>query len=97
MGHPAINTDRRFGPRREVTLAAHIKLIGKPRIPCTVRNISPSGALIEFATDIELPATFRLDIDQDLFEVNCELRHGEGRRFGVEFTSNRQGALANYG
>lgn len=97
MAEPVFESDRRFSNRRAVALAGHVKFAGRPRIPCRVRNISPSGALIEFAADMELPQRFRLDIDDDLFEVDCELRHGDGRRFGVEFTSNRQGAVALYG
>ena len=89
--------DRRFSARAEVCLKAHIKVLGQPRKPCLVRSISATGALIEFAAVIALPLAFRLDIDDDLFEAHCEVRHQLGRRFGAQFTSNLQGALAKYG
>ena len=94
---PKIDADRRQFARRQVALPGHIKIIGRARIPCFVRNISASGAFIELSDDIQLPPQFRLDIDGDLFETMCELKHQSGRHFGVEFTSNRQGALALYG
>jgi hypothetical protein len=89
--------DRRIDFRTSVSLPGHIKVIGRARMPCRVVNISASGALIEMSEDIQLPERFRLDIDGDLFEAMCELRHSEQRRIGVEFTTNRQGALARYG
>ncbi|MEQ1650017.1 MAG: PilZ domain-containing protein [Hyphomicrobiaceae bacterium] len=99
MSNPARSnsTDRRIDFRTSVSLPAHIKVAGRARIPCRVLNVSASGALIEMSEDIQLPEHFRLDIDGDLFEAMCELRHSEMRRIGVEFTSNRQGALARYG
>ena len=95
----ALNTDydRRISARAEACVKAHIKVLGHPRKPCLVRNISSTGALIEFDAVIALPLAFRLDIDNDLFEAHCEVRHQSGRRFGIQFTSNLQGALAKYG
>ena len=90
------NGDRRHNRRREVRLGAHAKVLGRARIPCVVRNISSTGALIEFETAIALPQAFRLDIDADLFEAHCEVCHQHGRMFGVQFTSNLQMALAKY-
>ena len=49
------NGDRRHNRRREVRLGAHAKVLGRARIPCVVRNISSTGALIEFETAIALP------------------------------------------
>ena len=92
-----LSTDCRTMPRREIYRNAHVKVLGAARKPCVVRNISPTGALIEFDCVIALPTAFRLDIDDDLFEALCEIRHQSGRRFGVQFTSNLQGALAKYG
>ena len=91
------NNDRRTSARAEASLKAHIKVLGQSRKACQVRNISSTGALIEFDAVIALPLVFRLDIDDDLFEAHCEVRHQDGRRFGVQFTSNLQGALAKYG
>ena len=89
--------DRRIIDRVIASRNAHVKILGQSRKPCIVRDISATGALIEFDCVIALPTAFRLDIDADLFEALCELRHRAGRRFGVAFTSNLQGALARYG
>ena len=91
------NFERWQSGRREVLLAAHVKVPGRERIPCVVRNISSTGALIEFDTAIALPQAFRLDIDADLFEAHCEVGQQRGRLFGVQFTSNLWAALAKYG
>jgi hypothetical protein len=97
MEQSGFDGNRRVVNRKAVSLAGFVKVGSRARIPCMVRNISPSGALIEFATVMDLPQRFRLDIDSDLFEVECEVRHLDGPSVGVEFTSNRQGAVALYG
>ena len=89
-------TDRRFAQRENVRLNAHVKVLGRARIPCVVHNISSTGAMVELGIDLALPETFRLDIDGDLFEATCEVRHRDGRRYGLLFTSNLQAALAKY-
>lgn len=90
------NVDRRQTPRHDIRLSAHVKVLGRARIPCIVRNISSTGARIEFYAAIALPQSFRLDIDDDLFEAHCDVRHQNGRIYGVQFTSNLQLALAKY-
>ena len=90
------STDRRQSQRTDVRISAHVKVLGRARIPCIVRNISSTGALVEFYAAIALPQSFRLDIDDDLFEAHCDVRHQHGRLYGVQFTSNLQGALAKY-
>ena len=89
--------DRRSSRRRSVFLRAKVKLpeITTP-VHCVVRNISPMGALIHFEKPTPVPARFKLVIESDFFEAECEVRHVSGDMVGVEFTSSRLEALARY-
>lgn len=89
--------ERRNAPRREVLLAAKAGIREGVPMPCTVRNISAMGALLEFAVDVRLPKQFRISIDSALFSAECEVRHQSGRTAGVMFISNRMEALAAFG
>lgn len=88
--------EKRSAFRRKVNLAASICIGGSGRLACRVVDISPMGAGIELLSPGILPATFRLVIPIDLFSVDCELRHQNGRIVGVEFTSHRPEAMARY-
>lgn len=88
--------ERRVTERREVDLAALVRVGDHPWIACRVMNISPMGARLEFEQPTILPRYFRLQIPADLFEVECDLRHQSGPSAGVQFISNRNGALARY-
>jgi hypothetical protein len=88
--------DQRAAVRRETELEARIRIADLPWIACTVRNISPIGALLEFAAPTILPPLFRLQIPGDRFEAECSLRHQSGIMAGVFFISNRGGATARY-
>jgi hypothetical protein len=72
-------------------------MFGRARIPCLVRNISSTGALLAFSAAIALPETFRLDIDDDHFKALREVRRYSGCQYGIRFKSNVQGAPARYG
>ncbi|MEQ1612773.1 MAG: hypothetical protein ABL904_08465 [Hyphomicrobiaceae bacterium] len=89
-------SDRRMVLRREVRLTGRIKIADQPWLACTIRNISPMGALLEFTMPVVLPRHFRLQIPIDLFEVECDLRHYDATNAGVLFTNNRGGAMAHY-
>lgn len=88
--------DRRVTRRLDVDLAGLVRVASLPWVECRVRNISPMGAMIEFASPTILPRHFRLQIPNDLFEAECELRHQSGEVAGVLFVTNRAGALARY-
>ena len=89
--------NRRSSSRHDVTLPAKIGFRDQPPIACTVRNISPMGALLEFGGDIALPETFRIVIETKMFWADCEVRHHKGKTAGVMFISNRMEALAAFG
>lgn len=91
------HADRRQSQRRLVSLAARIRLAQNVYLPCTVRDISPMGAGLALDYDAFVPIQFKLQIPEDLFEVECALRHRHGDIIGVEFLSARAEAMARYG
>lgn len=89
--------DRRGPERRDVELAARIRMTGGVYLPCTVRSISSMGAGLELTYEAFVPLQFRLQIPSDLFEAECTLKHRHGTVVGVEFVTSRVEALARYG
>ena len=89
-------TDRRSMPRREVSIPAKVGFRSGPPVHCIVRNISPMGAMLEFIDEQNVPPTFRIVIDSEMFAADCEVRHVKGRNVGVLFTSNRLEAMARF-
>ncbi|MET1414563.1 PilZ domain-containing protein [Roseibium sp. HPY-6] len=63
---------------------------GLRSVPCIVRNLSETGAKLEFEQAYLLPHEFVLQIDLEDFEVTCERRWEDGLRCGVEFTSEKR-------
>jgi len=63
---------------------------GLRSLPCTVRNISEGGAMLEFDQAYLLPKEFELHIDLEDYEVTCERRWEEGLRCGVQFVSEKR-------
>ena len=94
---PPVKNERRLAPRRACNLAGRICIPGYPPVDCTVRDISPMGAMVELATPAVLPISFRLLIPQDRFSADCERRYQSGSMSGVLFLSNRRESTSNYG
>ena len=63
---------------------------GLRSVPCIVRNLSESGAKLEFEQAYLLPQEFVLQIDLEDFEVTCQKRWEDGLRCGVEFISGKR-------
>ncbi|WP_299811889.1 PilZ domain-containing protein [uncultured Roseibium sp.] len=63
---------------------------GLRSIPCTVRNLSDGGAMLEFEQAFLLPKEFDLQIDLEDYEVTCERRWEDGLRCGVQFVSEKR-------
>lgn len=63
---------------------------GLRSVPCIVRNLSESGAKLEFEQAYLLPQEFVLQIDLEDFEVTCQRRWEDGLRCGVEFISGKR-------
>lgn len=77
---------RQFG-RLKTTYHAWIRIAGRPALPCVVRDLSVTGAGVELADDCTLPTHFTLVIDSVSFVGACQVRHREGTKLGVEFTT----------
>lgn len=75
---------RQFG-RRQTIWHAWIKVAGREREPCIVRNFSITGALLEFEGAPPVAARFRLMIDAYRFEAECYVRHRSATGVGVYF------------
>ena len=94
---PLTFTDRRASQRRDCSLVARIKIPGELAIPCRVINVSAMGALLQLNAVIGMPPAFRLIVESEMFEADCEVRHQTGMNVGVLFTSNRLEAMAKFG
>jgi len=56
-------------------------------IPCTVRNISEGGALLQILEKLIVPDTFVLLIELDSVETDCEVVWRHDDNIGVKFLS----------
>jgi len=56
--------ERRLAQRRRALKSAHIILSDHaPKLPCTLRNVSEIGALLEVSTTFGIPESFDVIID----------------------------------
>jgi len=76
--------EKRAAPRYRVLKGATIAFDGSG-VACTVRNLSSSGAAVEFASRISLPPSFVLVIEKDQFIRRCHPVWSNNKRFGVAF------------
>lgn len=92
MSHDTTPADRRQFGRRQTLWHAWIKIAGRAREPCIVRNFSVTGALLEFAGAVPVVDRFRLIIDVHGFEADCYVRHRSRVAVGVYFDDIGQAA-----
>lgn len=83
-GHPSER--RQFG-RRKTNLRGWISVAGRPKLPCTVLDLSIGGALIGLEKPSWLPYNFVLTIEVTRFVSWCEVRHQRPDAVGVRFLS----------
>lgn len=76
--------EKRTAPRFKVLKGGTVTTDGG-RIACTVRNMSSTGAAVDFAEHVELPPTFTLLIERDHFERRCRAVWSNERRVGMAF------------
>lgn len=76
--------EKRAAPRFKVLKGGTVATDGG-RIPCTVRNMSSTGAAVEFAQRVDLPASFTLVIERDRFSRRCRPVWTHQRRVGMAF------------
>lgn len=85
MAQELKTSDRRQFGRRTTLWHAWIKIAGRDREPCIVRNFSVAGALLEFPGAVPAINRFRLAIDIFRFEAECFVRHRSVGGLGVNF------------
>jgi hypothetical protein len=80
--------ERRASPRRRVLKGAIIAYGDrKMSLPCTVRNLSATGARVRIEAAVSAPDSFILFIEMDAIEVDCEVVHRSEKDLGVKFVS----------
>jgi PilZ domain len=77
---------RQFG-RRKTYVHAIIKARGRSAMPCVMRDVSEGGALLEVSHPEWLPPRFRLIIEANGFEGDCEVVHRAEDSVGVRFAA----------
>ena len=81
---PAIMEEHRATPRHRVLKAGTIEFGGES-IPCTVRNLSASGAGIEITSPRWFPDRFVLALPSEGWRKRCRVVWREQKRLGVVF------------
>lgn len=84
MSFPRGVERRQFG-RRQTYVHARIHPRGRPSLPCIMRDVSEGGALLQVAHPQWLPKRFRLIIEADGTETDCEVVHRTEDAVGVRF------------
>jgi hypothetical protein len=75
--------ERRISPRMRMLKSGKIFLGTRP-IACTVRNLSETGACLEFASSYGIPATFEFVLPERCRRV-CRVVWANDSRMGVQF------------
>lgn len=82
--------ERRAFGRRQTNEQAVIRVSGRPPVRCTIVNISDGGALLDTGIAMYLPFNFRLSWETSRREEECEVRHTNGSRVGVQFVLRKE-------
>ena len=77
--------EKRTAPRRRVLKHGTLAFGGGGGVDCMVRNISESGARLDIANPVGLPASFTLLIQTDQFMRRCHPVWCSDNRIGVAF------------
>jgi hypothetical protein len=77
---------RRFG-RKETNIEAQVLVPGRAGVRCVIRNISQMGALLDFGAPFSWRGNFRLIVDGNRLDAQCQIRRQDGTSYGVEFVS----------
>ena len=75
---------RQFG-RRNTNMNGWIKISGRPKLPCVIRNLTPKGALLEMEVPSWLPFQFELALEPANERLTCQVRHVLSGAIGVMF------------
>ena len=77
---------RKFG-RKDTHVEALVVAPGRNAVRCTIKNISQMGALLEFAAPFKCRSNFRLYVEGDKLDAQCQIRRQDGTSVGVEFVA----------
>jgi hypothetical protein len=77
--------DKRDVPRQRTFKGGSVSL-ASGSIDCIIRNLSGTGALIEFSGPIAMPDTFVLIVKPELLKRSCIVAWRSANRVGVRFT-----------
>lgn len=76
--------ETRVAPRFKVAKQAKIDY-GGVKTSCVVRDISATGAAVEFSDVIRLPTHFTLIVPEDALRLKCRVVWRRGYRAGITF------------
>jgi hypothetical protein len=76
--------EHRIAPRHRVLKAGTIEFSGEA-IPCTVRNLSATGAAIEINSPLWFPDRFVLAVASEGWRKPCRVVRRQDKRMGVVF------------
>ena len=80
--------ERRKVPRNRTLKSGKIIIDSKASLlECTVRNLSPKGALLVVASHAGIPASFQLKLDSNQQRHDCRVIWRGKDRLGVEFAN----------
>jgi len=80
--------ERRALPRNRTLKSGKIRVnVHTSMIDCTIRNLSPKGALLLVPSILAIPDQFTLEMS-DCTRRNCRVTWRGGNRIGVEFAQN---------
>jgi hypothetical protein len=82
----------RRAPRVSAKQQCFVRITGKPDINCTIRNLSNSGAMLNFAHPTILPRAFALHFEGT--EQRASVMWQSGRLAGVRFQTPLKGVIA---
>jgi PilZ domain len=77
--------DIRASQRRRVFKAGLIEFSGGGAIRCTVKNLSASGAALEFESALDIPDRLTLCIVPESVKRQCHVIWRDEKRIGVSF------------
>ena len=76
--------EKRIAPRRRVLKAAFVIISDKaPKLECTIRNLSDTGAVLQVSTSFGIPAYF--DVIVDGVRHRCRSVWRTDTKIGVAF------------
>jgi PilZ domain len=84
-----LRADRRT-KQRNPTFKFGVMTFGPDRRLCVVKNISPTGAMIELENTLEIPDEFTLAIEADSFTHVCRVAWKASKQIAVNFDSSRR-------